>query len=1610
MKTLLLFGAGVLLSVLAAGHGLAQGASRFDQDLAALARFENRLSGLEGNQAAVDHIANRLRQIGVDDVFIQEFPSAQVVNNRCEIELGGAKLFLQQIRPNGIVPPVTPPEGIQGEILHAGKGTMADYGEVSPLGKIVVLDYNSGETWLRAFRLGAKAVIFTRGEEMQAGQAHFTDANVNLPRFYYNGDPADLTEGATATVRSEAIWEPVISKNVIGLIRGTNAKFNFNAEEAIILSAHLDTFGEVPELTPGARGAANVAGLLETAAFLKANRPRRHTVVAFFNNDARGLEGARMFYRAIDSNIRETAATLPSREASLTEESEFLRKLEAALKTPHPVRSAGDITTQLLNRLRLAADEEIENSRAFMGQIRQQIEKLQRQRVRSTKDVGDQTELKSQIDLLTTELAALEEPHNTWNDFRRALARGELGEVTTDQRYAQVVGIVQGEVASRLREVEAEQRALASDQSLHQALARFIPVLHVSVRFGDTTEKWGIIFGKSSLLGAINDVPGFYGRVLQTFKEAGEALGGRLQGFENTPINPGRQLWGSQDLIHSGEIAGRYGIYNVVIGTALDHFPREGTPNDTVARLKADRIQEQMRAFSELIRQTSDKEGLSASAPIVRHARYVVPRFRDMRVAGSLAMRRTQGSSVANRPAAGAIVQIFPTPPNFRLRTVHPEIVYNPKKPIAFDNFIVARANANGSLAYGPVNPGVDNEYGLGILFNGHGQATAISDHASAAKVGSRLNLFVANHGAVVAPPHLLAGLATVMDGRTNSVLDLTRSFSATSDGVVWWYSEPRVSSVKVFGTHSAVVMNIGKDDHLDLAGAGYGRGWPMGSSWTFPRISATSSGDLFALNESRLQQLRARGVSNLSVEELNARAEDLMKEGENAAQVKNAESFLLSSFLTSVPVYENVRRNLDDLVKSVLVLLALAIPFAFALERLLIGSPSIYKQIAWFVSFFLATFLLLYFTHPAFAVSNAPLIIFLGFTILVLSALVIFIIMQKFEVELKHMQGMASTVHSADVSRFSTIMAAMSMGISTMRRRPVRTALTAITIILLTFTILCFASFGGSLGVNKRFIGPLPGYSGALIHRINWAALDQGLLDVLAGRWNGEETITARYWISPETASPSTLSLARMDGSRPALLQGLLGLSSAEIQRRRDLAELFGEPSESFDSSIWMTSPIGEVLGVQPGDTVRLNGRLLTVAPFVDSNRLASAKDMDGSSILPVDFLTTQSLMGTTTTATEAESQEIDGGSQNWETIGPDSLVIVSDTVARSLFAKLRAITLYTDESSDAERLADDAARMFGTPIAATREDGVYWHRFGNVLAASGVKDLMLPILLGGLVVFGTMLGSVADREKEIYTFSALGLAPPHVASLFFAEALVFSVIGGLGGYLTAQAILEGLKVLAAYGLATVPEINYSSTNAIVTILIVMGTVIISAIYPAIKASRSANPGVLRSWKMPPPEGDRFRIVFPFTVSAYDLTGVVSFLKEHFENFQDTGLGAFLSKEVRLTKSDDGNPGVACHLALAPFDLGVTQEFSLHGTPSEIPGIDEVQIVLQRKSGQPKDWQRLNKVLLDDLRKQFLIWRSLPSEVMETYRSRTLQAVGQTASVFSPTPEGGVK
>ena len=153
-----------------------------------------------------------------------------------------------------------------------------------------------------------------------------------------------------------------------------------------------------------------------------------------------------------------------------------------------------------------------------------------------------------------------------------------------------------------------------------------------------------------------------------------------------------------------------------------------------------------------------------------------------------------------------------------------------------------------------------------------------------------------------------------------------------------------------------------------------------------------------------------------------------------------------------------------------------------------------------------------------------------------------------------------------------------------------------------------------------------------------------------------------------------------------------------------------------------------------------------------------------------------------------------------------------------------------------------------------------------------SGLGTLFIPVLIAALIVLNTMMGAVYERFREIGIYSAVGLAPNHIAALFLAEAAVFATVGAVFGYLIGQVLVLGLY---EHGLLGGLELNYSSLSAISATLIVMVTVFLSTLYPAKKAADMAVPDVTRKWEFPEPEGDNWVFDFPFTVGGAEVLGL---------------------------------------------------------------------------------------------------------------------------------------
>jgi hypothetical protein len=186
------------------------------------------------------------------------------------------------------------------------------------------------------------------------------------------------------------------------------------------------------------------------------------------------------------------------------------------------------------------------------------------------------------------------------------------------------------------------------------------------------------------------------------------------------------------------------------------------------------------------------------------------------------------------------------------------------------------------------------------------------------------------------------------------------------------------------------------------------------------------------------------------------------------------------------------------------------------------------------------------------------------------------------------------------------------------------------------------------------------------------------------------------------------------------------------------------------------------------------------------------------------------------------------------------------------------------------------------------------------------------------------------------------------------------------------------------------------------VTVVVVI-VVLLSTIYPSRRASEIASPGIARKWELPEPEGDLLTVRLPFTVTGRDALGVAAFLEEYFSEYVGYAGGEFLAENVRLEPlGDKPADGVAVRLRmwLAPYDLGVSQDFSLAMLPTEDEDIFAIEIVLTRLAGDITSWKKTNSLFLSSIRKQFLIWRTVPQGEKLLYADKGEEAIKNAAVV----------
>ena len=815
----------------------------------------------------------------------------------------------------------------------------------------------------------------------------------------------------------------------------------------------------------------------------------------------------------------------------------------------------------------------------------------------------------------------------------------------------------------------------------------------------------------------------------------------------------------------------------------------------------------------------------------------------------------------------------------------------------------------------------------------------------------------------------------------------------------------------------------VGKVDEGMLKRA-MGKGYPIEETVLFePAYKAAK--DMWVLDDVRMKQLARYGVKNEKLEKLHAEAREALRSARDHLKHRRYRAFMSEArraWGLEARGYPDVKGTANDTVRGIVFYFALLLPFSFFAERLLFGFADIRKQIAGFAGIFVAVFAILRFVHPAFKLSSSPYIIFLAFVIFAMGAVVLVLVLSKFSQEVRKLKQSASGLQEADVGRLSATAAAIMLGISNLKKRRMRTALTAVTLILLTFTVLSFTSVKTSLKYYKLPRENRPPYPGMLVRDRSWKGLQESVLEYVQSAFEDRALVVPRSWyLSPRREERAYISFETVTEKEPVgpragyvlrqnARDGFLNLKPKETKKGSFANALLGmRPEEAkvtgldrflIGNSRWfregerkvciLPDDLAQLVGITAHEIgrakIRMLGTTFKVIGLLNSEAFNTFKDMDDEKLTPVDTAGEAAKMAKG--LTEDPRRTAHAPIETFTHLESSNVIVVPYKTVMEIGGTLRSIAVTHFQDKDFVKDIEDFMSRVALTVFVGHGDKVTVYSSMGATSLSGWGNLIVPILIAALIVLNTMMGSVYERFKEIGIYSSVGLAPSHIGALFLAEAAVFATVGAVVGYLIGQVLA---MVLSSYGMLAGISLNYSSLSAVSSTLIVMATVFLSAAYPAKKAANMAVPDVTRKWAFPEPKGDDWRFDFPFTVGGAEVLGICAYLTRVFESYGEGSVGDFVTEGAQLSRRvteryEKPIYEVATKTWLAPYDLGVSQEVRMSAIPTGEHNVYRVAVAIHRLSGDVASWKRLNRGFLNVLRKRFLVWRTIPAGAKEEY------------------------
>lgn len=749
---------------------------------------------------------------------------------------------------------------------------------------------------------------------------------------------------------------------------------------------------------------------------------------------------------------------------------------------------------------------------------------------------------------------------------------------------------------------------------------------------------------------------------------------------------------------------------------------------------------------------------------------------------------------------------------------------------------------------------------------------------------------------------------------------------------------------------------------------------------------------DLYRINEDNYQKLlRISSVETESEEyKMHRRAGTLIQMAQESLQKHEYSKFLNYTHISwslSLAVYEGVRAKIEDAASAVPFFAVLLIPFTYLFERLVLQSSGT-RRIISLIAIFAAILMAFASLHPGYLFAANPAMMVIGVSVVLLVLPIYAIMTARVSGYFEAIRARLLGKHTYVVSRGSEIINAFSIGVGNMRRRKVRTLMLMIAIVSMITGLVTFSSI---TVLRKPVISEIPGkplYDGIYMHETPpspYRDLGKPLLEYLYATLGDQAIISPRAWRYANFLEEIDLRdvgyFSVSYDNKKALIRNMLGLTVQEPGVSK--IDSFLLAGRWFIPTDRMVTILDKTRAAELGITedklpakISVFSMNFTVIGIIESG-YDSVLELDGMPITPVRM------------------DVIPPNEYDQHAYAEDTIIVRFEDLL-IMGGNIGTVSIKFHNANNvipaASALEEKFGGVGGIDMWFSANQKIYQFSVGLQVTLLGAESQVVPIAIVCLSLVNMLFGSVYERRGEIATYSTVGLSPFDISFMFLAETMVFGIVGSVTGFVSG---LLSIKVITTIFPVTL-FLDFSSKWVWVVVLITMGVIFGSSLYPVLMVAKLVTPSLKRKWELTTkPIGDVWEIPLPFYVGREEeAKEFVAFMHEYVDAHLGEAVAIdFSVKELRVVEGEEGGVpymGLTAEARIPPYDLNVAQRADIRLKFHQKRW--ELALILKRTSGPDDVWVRLNRNFIDLMRKQMLLWRTVAPDDRIKYAERFLK------------------